>query len=132
MRTSARAMRHESRTTRTVLSPESRQMTPTSATRSPRSRAAQSSSTSKANRSSTSDEKIGATDEADAGDETARALVAEVGRALGQGLADLAAIFDPELIVVGGLEIQALGARTGLLFDPADVGGQGLEHVRIV
>jgi glucokinase len=39
---------------------------------------------------------------ADAGDETARALVAEVGRAFGQGLADLTAIFDPELIVVGG------------------------------
>lgn len=39
---------------------------------------------------------------ADAGDETARALVTEVGRAFGQGLADLAAIFDPEMIVVGG------------------------------
>jgi len=39
---------------------------------------------------------------ADAGDETARALVTEVGRSLGQGLADLTAIFDPELIVVGG------------------------------
>lgn len=39
---------------------------------------------------------------ADGGDETARALVAEVGRAFGQGLADLAAIFDPQLIVVGG------------------------------
>ena len=39
---------------------------------------------------------------ADAGDETARALVTEVGRSFGQGLADLAAIFDPEMIVVGG------------------------------
>ena len=39
---------------------------------------------------------------ADSGDETARALVTEVGRSLGQGLADLAAIFDPDLIVVGG------------------------------
>lgn len=39
---------------------------------------------------------------ADAGDETARALVTEVGRSFGQGLADLAAIFDPEVIVVGG------------------------------
>lgn len=39
---------------------------------------------------------------ADAGDETARALVTDVGRSLGQGLADLAAIFDPDLIVVGG------------------------------
>ena len=42
---------------------------------------------------------VGAADE---GDETARALVTEVGRSLGQGLADLAAIFDPDLIVVGG------------------------------
>jgi glucokinase len=39
---------------------------------------------------------------ADGGDAIARALVTEVGRSLGQGLADLAAIFDPELIVVGG------------------------------
>jgi glucokinase len=39
---------------------------------------------------------------ADSGDETARALVTEVGRAFGQGLADLACIFDPDLIVVGG------------------------------
>ena len=39
---------------------------------------------------------------ADGGDETARALVTEVGRSLGQGLADLTAIFDPDLIVVGG------------------------------
>jgi glucokinase len=39
---------------------------------------------------------------ADEGEETARSLVAEVGRSFGLGLADLAAIFDPELIVVGG------------------------------
>ncbi len=39
---------------------------------------------------------------ADGGDETARALVTEVGRSFGQGLADLVAIFDPELIIVGG------------------------------
>lgn len=39
---------------------------------------------------------------ADGGEETARALVTEVGRSLGQGLADLVAIFDPEIIVVGG------------------------------
>jgi len=39
---------------------------------------------------------------ADAGDETARALVTEVGRSFGQGLAGLVAIFDPELIVIGG------------------------------
>lgn len=39
---------------------------------------------------------------ADAGEETARAIVAEVGRAFGQGIADLTAIFDPEIVVVGG------------------------------
>jgi glucokinase len=39
---------------------------------------------------------------ADAGDETARALVTEVGLAFGQGLADLIAIFDPEVIIIGG------------------------------
>lgn len=39
---------------------------------------------------------------ADGGDETARALVTEVGRSFGQGLAGLVAIFDPELIVIGG------------------------------
>ncbi|MEN8040331.1 MAG: ROK family protein [Actinomycetota bacterium] len=39
---------------------------------------------------------------ADGGDETARALVTEVGKAFGQGLAGLVSIFDPELIVVGG------------------------------
>jgi glucokinase len=39
---------------------------------------------------------------ADAGDETARALVTEVGLAFGQGLADLIAIFDPEVVIIGG------------------------------
>ncbi|MFV1970534.1 MAG: ROK family protein [Acidimicrobiia bacterium] len=39
---------------------------------------------------------------ADGGDETARSLVNEVGRSFGRGLAGLVAIFDPELIVVGG------------------------------
>lgn len=39
---------------------------------------------------------------ADTGEETARALVAEVGRAFGAGIADLIAIFDPEIVVVGG------------------------------
>ncbi len=39
---------------------------------------------------------------ADAGDETARALVTEVGLALGQGLSDLIAIFDPEVVIIGG------------------------------
>ncbi|MDA2979063.1 MAG: ROK family protein [Actinomycetota bacterium] len=39
---------------------------------------------------------------ADAGEETARALVAEVGRAFGNGLSDLISIFDPEIVVIGG------------------------------
>lgn len=39
---------------------------------------------------------------ADGGDETARALVTEVGRSFGQGLAGLVAIFDPELVIIGG------------------------------
>jgi glucokinase len=39
---------------------------------------------------------------ADAGEETARALVTEVGRAFGNGLSDLISIFDPEIVVVGG------------------------------
>lgn len=52
---------------------------------------------------------------ADAGDETARALVAEIGAAFGQGLADLAAIFDPELIVVGG----GLGSVGEAIIGPA-------------
>lgn len=38
----------------------------------------------------------------DAGDETARTLVTDVGRSFGQGLAGLTAILDSELIVVGG------------------------------
>lgn len=39
---------------------------------------------------------------ADGGDETARALVTEVGLAFGQGLSDLIAIFDPAVVIVGG------------------------------
>lgn len=39
---------------------------------------------------------------ADRGEVTARSLVTEIGKAFGNGLADLTAIFDPELIVVGG------------------------------
>jgi glucokinase len=39
---------------------------------------------------------------ADEGEETARALVAEVGRAFGAGIADLIAIFDPDIVIVGG------------------------------
>lgn len=52
---------------------------------------------------------------ADAGDETARGLVSQVGAALGQGLCSLVAIFDPELIVVGG----GLGSVGESLLGPA-------------
>lgn len=52
---------------------------------------------------------------ADAGDETARGLVGQVGAALGQGLCSLIAIFDPELIVVGG----GLGSVGESLLGPA-------------
>lgn len=52
---------------------------------------------------------------ADAGDETARALVTEVGRAFGQGLAGLVAIFDPELVIIGG----GLGSMGESIVGPA-------------
>jgi glucokinase len=52
---------------------------------------------------------------ADAGDEVARGLVAEVGAELGRGLANLIAIFDPELVVVGG----GLGSVGESLLGPA-------------
>jgi glucokinase len=52
---------------------------------------------------------------ADAGDEVARGLVAQVGAELGRGLANLIAIFDPELIVVGG----GLGSVGESLLGPA-------------
>ncbi len=52
---------------------------------------------------------------ADAGDETARGLVSQVGAALGQGLCSLIAIFDPEMIVVGG----GLGSIGESLLGPA-------------
>ena len=52
---------------------------------------------------------------ADAGDEVARGLVAQVGSELGQGLANLIAIFDPELVVVGG----GLGSVGESLLGPA-------------
>lgn len=42
------------------------------------------------------------TSAADAGDEVARGLVAQVGAEFGAGLRNLIAIFDPELVVVGG------------------------------
>lgn len=52
---------------------------------------------------------------ADAGDEVARGLVAQVGSELGRGLANLIAIFDPDLIVVGG----GLGSVGESLLGPA-------------
>jgi len=55
------------------------------------------------------------TSAADAGDETARGLVSQVGAAFGLGLCSLIAIFDPELIVVGG----GLGSVGESLLGPA-------------
>ncbi len=52
---------------------------------------------------------------ADAGDEVARGLVAQVGSQLGLGLANLIAVFDPELVVVGG----GLGSVGESLLGPA-------------
>lgn len=52
---------------------------------------------------------------ADSGDEVARGLVAEVGSELGRGLANLIAIFDPELVVIGG----GLGSVGEALLGPA-------------
>ncbi len=52
---------------------------------------------------------------ADSGDEVARGLVAEVGSELGRGLANLIAIFDPELVIVGG----GLGSVGESLLGPA-------------
>jgi glucokinase len=52
---------------------------------------------------------------ADAGDETARGLVSQVGAAFGRGLCSLIAAFDPELIVVGG----GLGSIGESLLGPA-------------
>lgn len=36
------------------------------------------------------------------GDATARALLAELGRWLGEGIADLANVLDPAMVVIGG------------------------------
>ena len=52
---------------------------------------------------------------ADAGDETARALVAQVGVEFGRGLCSLIAILDPEVVVVGG----GLGSVGESLLGPA-------------
>ncbi len=60
---------------------------------------------------------------ADSGDEVARGLVAEVGSELGRGLANLIAIFDPELVIVGG----GLGSVGESLLGPARrVAGEAL------
>ncbi|WP_034512121.1 ROK family protein [Blastococcus sp. URHD0036] len=45
---------------------------------------------------------------AEAGDALARELVAEVGHWLGQGIADLSAVLDPDVVVIGG-GVSALG-----------------------
>jgi len=52
---------------------------------------------------------------ADAGDEVARGLVAQVGAQFGKGLCSLIAIFDPEAIIVGG----GLGSVGESLVGPA-------------
>jgi glucokinase len=52
---------------------------------------------------------------ADSGDEVARGLVAEVGSEFGHGLANLIAIFDPDLVIVGG----GLGSVGESLLGPA-------------
>lgn len=52
---------------------------------------------------------------ADAGDETARSLVAQVGAELGRGLCNLIAALDPEIVIVGG----GLGSVGESLLGPA-------------
>ena len=54
-------------------------------------------------------------DAAAAGDPLARELIADVGTWLGQGIADLAVVLDPEVVVIGG-GVSALGEQ---LLDPA-------------
>ena len=61
---------------------------------------------------------------ADAGDEVARGLVAEVGAELGSGIANLIAIFDPDLVVVGG----GLGSVGESLLGPARRFAAGALH----
>jgi glucokinase len=79
---------------------------------------------------------------ADAGDEVARGLVAQVGAEFGRGLGSLIAIFDPELIVIGGglgsvgesllgparrVAAEGLHGGTHRLLPPILVGGLGPE-----
>jgi len=52
---------------------------------------------------------------AQAGDELARARLAEVGRWLGEGIASLAAVLDPAVVVIGG----GVSEAGDLLLDPA-------------
>jgi len=55
------------------------------------------------------------TDAAQQGDDVARRILAEVGRRLGEGIAGLVNVLDPEVVVVGGGAIAA----GHLLLDPA-------------
>jgi glucokinase len=55
------------------------------------------------------------TQAAEAGDRTARELLAEVGRWLGEGIADLANVLDPAVVVVGG----GVSEAGDLLLEPA-------------
>ena len=61
-------------------------------------------------------------------DAIARGIFAEVGRRLGQGIAGLVNVLDPQVVVVGGGAMEA----GGLLLDPAraafDEAVEGLEH----
>jgi glucokinase len=52
---------------------------------------------------------------AEAGDAAARSVLAEAGRWLGRGVANLVAVLDPEVVVVGGAVAQA----GDLLLEPA-------------
>ncbi|HEX9854622.1 MAG TPA: ROK family protein [Acidimicrobiia bacterium] len=55
------------------------------------------------------------TEAAEEGDETARALVGRIGEAFGRGLANLIAVFDPQMVVVGG----GLGSVGEVIIEPA-------------
>jgi len=69
------------------------------------------------------------------GDQTSRALLAEVGRWLGEGIADIADVLDPSAVVVGGGVCEA----GDLLLGPARAAyermlsaGAHRPHLRIV
>jgi glucokinase len=61
---------------------------------------------------------------AESGDETARRLVAQVGKAFGEGLCSLVAALDPDIIVVGG----GLGSVGESLLGPARLAAADLLH----